>query len=129
MVFTTGRGTPLGFPAPTLKISSNSPLAQANPNWNDFYAGRMLTGDQQALTEAWHEGVDQEREDAAKAQREARDTLSKNNIEIVTASKDAITEMRRRLMATQDAVVAEIGMDRDLVANVLGQIRAAGVAV
>ena len=90
---------------------------------------KLSAADQQALTEAWHEGVDQEREDAAKAQREARDTLSKNNIEIVTASKNAITEMRQRLMATQDAVVAEIGMDRELVVNVLGQIRAAGVAV
>ena len=45
LLFTTGRGTPLGFPAPTLKISSNSPLAQNKPHWIDFDAGRMLTGD------------------------------------------------------------------------------------
>ena len=51
VLFTTGRGTPLGFPAPTLKISSNSPLAQAKPHWIDFDAGRMLTGDPQALAE------------------------------------------------------------------------------
>jgi altronate hydrolase len=51
VLFTTGRGTPLGFPAPTLKISSNSPLAQAKPHWIDFDAGRMLTDDPDALAE------------------------------------------------------------------------------
>jgi altronate hydrolase len=51
VLFTTGRGTPLGFPAPTLKISSNSQLAQTKPHWIDFDAGRMLTGDPEALTD------------------------------------------------------------------------------
>jgi altronate hydrolase len=44
LLFTTGRGTPLGFPAPTLKISSNSALARAKPRWIDFDAGTLLTG-------------------------------------------------------------------------------------
>jgi altronate hydrolase len=44
LLFTTGRGTPLGFPAPTLKISSNSALAQAKQRWIDFDAGSLLTG-------------------------------------------------------------------------------------
>ena len=44
LLFTTGRGTPLGFPAPTLKISSNSALAQAKPRWIDFDAGPLLSG-------------------------------------------------------------------------------------
>jgi altronate hydrolase len=44
LLFTTGRGTPLGFPAPTLKISSNSALAQAKSRWIDFDAGTLLTG-------------------------------------------------------------------------------------
>ena len=45
VLFTTGRGTPLGFPAPTLKISSNSTLAQNKPHWIDFDAGRVLNGE------------------------------------------------------------------------------------
>ncbi len=45
VLFTTGRGTPLGFPAPTLKISSNSTLAQNKPHWIDFDAGRLLAGE------------------------------------------------------------------------------------
>jgi altronate hydrolase len=44
ILFTTGRGTPLGFPAPTLKIASNSALAQRKPGWIDFDAGQVLGG-------------------------------------------------------------------------------------
>jgi len=42
ILFTTGRGTPLGCPIPTLKISSNSDLAQRKANWIDFDAGEVL---------------------------------------------------------------------------------------
>ena len=42
ILFTTGRGTPLGFPVPTIKIASNSALAQRKPNWIDFDAGQVL---------------------------------------------------------------------------------------
>lgn len=42
ILFTTGRGTPLGFPAPTLKIASNSTLAQRKAGWIDFDAGQVL---------------------------------------------------------------------------------------
>jgi altronate hydrolase len=42
ILFTTGRGTPLGFPAPTLKIASNSALAQRKAGWIDFDAGAVL---------------------------------------------------------------------------------------
>ena len=43
ILFTTGRGTPLGAPVPTVKIASNSALAREKPAWIDFDAGRMLT--------------------------------------------------------------------------------------
>ncbi|WP_404338239.1 UxaA family hydrolase [Sphingomonas sp. MMS12-HWE2-04] len=42
ILFTTGRGTPLGFPVPTIKIASNSALAQRKPGWIDFDAGAVL---------------------------------------------------------------------------------------
>ncbi|PZQ57768.1 MAG: altronate hydrolase [Phenylobacterium zucineum] len=45
ILFTTGRGTPLGFPAPTLKIATNSGLAQRKPRWIDFDAGRIAAGE------------------------------------------------------------------------------------
>jgi altronate hydrolase len=44
LLFTTGRGTPLGFPVPTIKISSNSEIAQKKPHWIDFNAGQLLDG-------------------------------------------------------------------------------------
>lgn len=42
VLFTTGRGTPLGFPVPTIKIASNSALASAKPHWIDFDASCAL---------------------------------------------------------------------------------------
>jgi len=44
LLFTTGRGTPLGFPAPTIKISSNTGIAEKKPHWIDFNAGTLLDG-------------------------------------------------------------------------------------
>jgi altronate hydrolase len=44
LLFTTGRGTPLGFPVPTIKISSNSHIAEKKPHWIDFNAGALLDG-------------------------------------------------------------------------------------
>ena len=41
---TTGRGTPLGGPAPTLKVATNAALAQKKHEWIDFNAGRLLQG-------------------------------------------------------------------------------------
>lgn len=45
ILFTTGRGTPLGSPVPTMKIASNSALAAKKPRWIDFNAGRLLEGE------------------------------------------------------------------------------------
>jgi altronate hydrolase len=45
LLFTTGRGTPLGFPVPTVKISSNSAIAEKKPHWIDFNAGALLEGE------------------------------------------------------------------------------------
>ncbi|MFV0505064.1 MAG: UxaA family hydrolase [Lachnospirales bacterium] len=42
ILFTTGRGTPIGAPVPTIKISSNSDLATRKSNWIDFDASRIL---------------------------------------------------------------------------------------
>jgi altronate hydrolase len=59
LLFTTGRGTPLGFPAPTLKISSNTEIAEKKPHWIDFDAGRLLApdADPQALDDEFFDLV------------------------------------------------------------------------
>lgn len=48
ILFTTGRGTPLGGPVPTLKIASNTELAERKKNWIDFDAGMLLISEKQA---------------------------------------------------------------------------------
>ena len=42
VLFTTGRGTPFGTFVPTMKISTNSPLAAKKSNWIDFNAGGIV---------------------------------------------------------------------------------------
>jgi len=44
ILFTTGRGTPLGSPVPTIKISTNTDLYNRKGNWIDFNAGQLLDG-------------------------------------------------------------------------------------
>ena len=45
ILFTTGRGTPLGSPVPTVKIASNAALAEKKARWIDFDASPALDGD------------------------------------------------------------------------------------
>lgn len=42
VLFTTGRGTPYGGFVPTMKIATNTELAQRKKNWIDFDAGRLV---------------------------------------------------------------------------------------
>ena len=42
VLFTTGRGTPFGTFVPTIKVSTNSNLANRKPKWIDFNAGRLV---------------------------------------------------------------------------------------
>ncbi len=42
VLFTTGRGTPLGVPVPTVKVASNTNLATRKKHWIDFDAGQLL---------------------------------------------------------------------------------------
>ena len=42
VLLTTGRGTPFGGVVPTLKIASNTALAEKKPHWIDFNAGQLV---------------------------------------------------------------------------------------
>ena len=44
ILFSTGRGTPLGAPVPTVKIATNDHLAERKLDWIDFNAGSMIDG-------------------------------------------------------------------------------------
>lgn len=43
ILFTTGRGTPLGAPVPTVKLSTNTELAMKKKNWIDYDCGTLLS--------------------------------------------------------------------------------------
>ncbi|QSO51542.1 altronate dehydratase [Alicyclobacillus curvatus] len=58
VLFTTGRGTPLGGVVPTLKISTNTALYERKRRWIDLDAGRLLSGTpMQALARELYEMV------------------------------------------------------------------------
>lgn len=44
VLFTTGRGTPVGAPIPTVKVATNTPLALKKHGWIDFNAGVLVQG-------------------------------------------------------------------------------------
>lgn len=52
VLFTTGRGTPFGAFVPTMKISTNTPLAKFKSSWIDFDAGALV--DQTASDEVFN---------------------------------------------------------------------------
>lgn len=58
ILFTTGRGTPLGAPVPTIKISTNTHLSNHKIGWIDYNAGQLLEGfDMNALSKDLFEYV------------------------------------------------------------------------
>jgi altronate hydrolase len=59
VLFTTGRGTPLGGVVPTVKVATNTDLATKKPHWIDFNAGPIATGETTVaeLRESFSEAV------------------------------------------------------------------------
>lgn len=45
ILFSTGRGTPLGGPVPTVKIATNSAIFRKKQGWLDFNAGGIIDGE------------------------------------------------------------------------------------
>lgn len=60
LLFTTGRGNPLGTAVPVIKISSNSDRARTKGKWIDFDAGRILDGmtKEELCDELWEKILD-----------------------------------------------------------------------
>ncbi|MCI1985421.1 MAG: altronate dehydratase family protein [Lactobacillus sp.] len=51
VLFTTGRGTPFATYVPTVKVASNSYIAEKKTRWIDFNAGRLLDTDMDTLAD------------------------------------------------------------------------------
>ena len=85
ILFTTGRGTPVGSCVPTLKISTNTPLTRKKPKWIDFDAGVLLDGaDWQEETNRFYELILQTA-NGAEAKHE------ENNYREIAIFKDGVT--------------------------------------
>ncbi len=82
ILFSTGRGTPVGAPVPTVKISTNSALAAKKPHWIDFNAGPILDGEE--LTDALFEYI------ISVAEGELTDN-EKNGYREISIFKDGVT--------------------------------------
>jgi altronate hydrolase len=57
VLFTTGRGTPFGGPVPTVKIATNTELAERKKNWIDYNAGQLI--ENKAMDELKHDFLTQ----------------------------------------------------------------------
>jgi altronate hydrolase len=82
ILFTTGRGTPLGAPVPTVKISTNASLASGKEKWIDFDASPVLSGED--LTDEFYSYV------LSVASGEPTKN-EKNNYREISIFKDGIT--------------------------------------
>ncbi len=87
VLFTTGRGTPFGGPVPTVKIASNSALAEKKPHWIDFDAGQLVAdnANQQAVAEKFFAEVISIASGETQARNEA------NGYEEIAIFKDGVT--------------------------------------
>ena len=82
ILFTTGRGTPVGAPVPTVKIATNHSLAEREANWIDFDASPTLEGN--PLTD--------ELFDYVVSVAEGRETKNEiNNYREISIFKDGVT--------------------------------------
>jgi len=86
VLFTTGRGTPFGGPVPTVKIATNSALAERKKNWIDFNAGRLLDDRtmEQLSDDLWEQLI-------AIASGEATTHNERNGFKEIAIFKDGVT--------------------------------------
>lgn len=73
ILFTTGRGTPVGAPVPTVKTATNKSLAERKKNWIDFDASPLIDGaDLQSLTDEFFDFIIETRVGQADQKRDKR---------------------------------------------------------
>ena len=86
VLFTTGRGTPFGGFVPTLKIATNTQMAQTKSNWIDFNAGRLV--EDISMDDLLEEFIDLICE-VASGKKQARNEV--NNFREISIFKDGVT--------------------------------------
>ena len=85
VLFTTGRGTPFGGFVPTMKIATNSSLANMKQNWIDFNAGVLV--DEKNMDETLEEFIDLIC-DVASGKKQTKNEI--NNFREISIFKDGV---------------------------------------
>lgn len=86
ILFTTGRGTPFGAPAVTVKVATNSQLYAHKRNWIDFNAGTIVEGE--TVADAGHRLLEYVLQVAG---GQATTQAEKNNYRDIAIFKDGVT--------------------------------------
>lgn len=101
-------------------------FGQYMPMVSQVFWNRLSPELRQVMTEAWEAVVDNERREAAEAQAKAREVLASNGVRITEPTAEAVAEARRKLMAAQDGIAADLKIDRQLIEIAAEELRAAG---
>lgn len=89
-------------------------FAQYIPMVSGTFWSKLSPDLQKIVTDVWNERIGPMREIMAQAQAKALETMQKNGVTAVAATPAQIADTRKRLLATEAAVVKELGVDQDL---------------
>ena len=98
-------------------VQDNHFFAQYIPMISASFWKKMPADLQKMVTATWAEMVVGFRDEMAKSQAHAVDVIKEKGIAVVQLSKADIDAARKRLMATQDEVAKELGLEAALVAR------------
>lgn len=90
-------------------------FAQYVPLINERFWRQLPEDLQQIVSSSWEACVDRQREAAAHAQHEARETLLANGINIVVPDSSALAHWRKVARQKEPALIKELGIDPALV--------------
>jgi C4-dicarboxylate-binding protein DctP len=109
-------------------LEDNQFMGQYVPMVNQNFWNKQPKYVQKAILESWKFAVTKQREMAAAAQIEARETLMKHGVKMAQPSLAAAAAMRKSLMALQPGLVTDMKMDEDAVELARDELRIAKVA-
>ncbi|WP_034643330.1 TRAP transporter substrate-binding protein DctP [Desulfovibrio inopinatus] len=85
------------------------------PIINRRFWSKLPQNVRETIIECWENAAEWEHGAAVHAQQEARNTLKRNGIAIVTPSQEELTSARTFLLKYQDDIVKKLGLDQNLV--------------
>ncbi len=87
---------------------------------------KLMPDIQGLLTETWKKNVDAARLSAAEAQKEAREILIQNGVEIVVPEPDQLEKWRNQMLPLQNEFIRELRIDPELVRQINAALKGNG---